>query len=74
VQEVGHLKQTENLVLIKNDLRRAMDSSNWKKRTVCRSLARNGARGDHCDVLEADFEGVEATLRQLSLLGSCEPV
>jgi len=33
VQEVGNLKRTENLVLIRNDLRRDMDSSNWKKRT-----------------------------------------
>jgi hypothetical protein len=33
VQEVVNLKRTENLVLIGNDLRRDMDSSNWKKRT-----------------------------------------
>ena len=33
MQEVENLKRTENLVLIRNDLRRNIHSSNWKKRT-----------------------------------------
>jgi hypothetical protein len=33
LQEVGNPKRTENLVLIRNDLRRDMDSSNWEQRT-----------------------------------------
>jgi hypothetical protein len=42
VQVVGDLKRAENLVLIRNDLLREMNSNNWKKGLVPTSAEWSG--------------------------------